>query len=89
MIVQAKSGTGKTGVFTVIALEHILTSKSNALQALVLAPTREVAMQIAAVIKSIGSAFAKCSCFIGGQSIKEEPKKLKSCQIAVGTPGNL
>jgi len=88
LIVQAKSGTGKTCVFTVISLEHILLSNSKALQALILAPTREVALQIVGVIKSIGSfCNVKISAFIGGKSIKEDKANLKTCQIAVGTPG--
>ncbi len=68
LIVQAKSGTGKTCVFSVIALEHVLSSESKALQVLMLAPTREVAMQIADVLKSIGShcsSQVKSSVFIG------------------------
>ena len=92
MIIQAKSGTGKTCVFGIISLEHLVSSKSNTLQVLILAPTREVAIQIADVIKSIGThcgSYAKTQTFIGGQSIKQDKAKLKSCQIAVGTPGKL
>ena len=50
LIVQAKSGTGKTCVFCVVALESICC-ESKALQALILAPTREVSVQIWEVIK--------------------------------------
>ncbi|CAF0848694.1 unnamed protein product [Brachionus calyciflorus] len=89
LIVQAKSGTGKTCVFSVISLEHILASKSKSLQVLILAPTREVAIQISDCIKSIGQSFAKCHCFIGGQSINQDKTKIKNCQIAVGTPGRI
>jgi superfamily II DNA/RNA helicase len=88
LIIQAKSGTGKTCVFAVIALEQILACKSKALQVLILAPTREVALQICSVIKSVsGHMNIKTQAFIGGQSVKEDKMKLKSCQIAVGTPG--
>lgn len=90
MIVQAKSGTGKTCVFSVISLEHVLASKSKTLQVLILAPTREVAIQISDSIKLISANFnslVKCNTFIGGQSLKQDKLKLKSCQIAVGTPG--
>ena len=90
MIVQAKSGTGKTCVFAVIALEHVLASNSKALQALILAPTREVAIQICNVIKSISLyCNVKTNAFIGGKSLKEDRANLKTCQIAVGTPGFL
>ena len=79
-------------VFTVISLEHLLGSTSKALQVLILAPTREVAIQICDVIKSISVNFSspvKCSAFIGGQSVKNDKTKLKTCQIAVGTPGRI
>ena len=45
MIAQAKSGTGKTCVFSVIALETISASVSD-VQAIIVAPTREIALQI-------------------------------------------
>lgn len=63
-------------------------SKSKALQVLVLAPTREVALQICSVIKSLSVHMnVKTHAFIGGQLVKEDKMKLRSCQIAVGTPG--
>jgi ATP-dependent RNA helicase DDX20 len=52
--VQAKSGTGKTCVFTVVALEMLLV-ESRSLQVLVLAPTREIAIQIKQVMEDVGS----------------------------------
>lgn len=89
LIVQAKSGTGKTCVFSILSLEQILSSKSKALQVLILAPTREVAIQISDSIKAIGHCFVKCQAFIGGQSINQDKIKLKNCQIAIGTPGRI
>ncbi|XP_048739061.2 probable ATP-dependent RNA helicase DDX20 [Ostrea edulis] len=90
LIVQAKSGTGKTCVFSVIALEGLQT-KSYALQVLVLAPTREIAIQIWDVISSIGQCIPalKCYTFIGGMPVTEDKQKLKKCHIAVGTPGRI
>ncbi|CAG2201465.1 DDX20 [Mytilus edulis] len=66
LIVQAKSGTGKTCVFSVIALEG-LQLDTSALQVLILAPTREIAIQIWDVVKSIGQALPqlRCHTFIG------------------------
>jgi ATP-dependent RNA helicase DDX20 len=52
--VQAKSGTGKTCVFTIVALEMLLV-ESRSLQVLVLAPTREIAIQIKQVMEDVGS----------------------------------
>lgn len=54
LIVRAKSGTGKTAVFGVIALEMI-DVQITSVQAVILAPTREIAIQIKEVIASIGS----------------------------------
>ncbi|RUS79846.1 hypothetical protein EGW08_012372, partial [Elysia chlorotica] len=90
LIVQAKSGTGKTCVFTVIALETVdVTSLS--LQVLVLAPTREIAQQIQSVICEIGKAMPglKCHTFIGGLPILQDKINCKNCHIAVGTPGRV
>lgn len=56
---------------------------------LVLAPTREIAIQIWEVIRSLGSAIPgmQCHTFIGGMPLHEDKKKLQLCHIAVGTPG--
>ncbi|GFV86578.1 probable ATP-dependent RNA helicase DDX20 [Trichonephila clavipes] len=89
LIVQAKSGTGKTLVFTIIALEMLLETKC--LQVLILAPTREIAVQICDVIKAVGSEFKKlkCNSFIGGLPVSQDQDVAKNCQIAVGTPGRI
>lgn len=55
MLLEAKSGTGKTAVFSVIALEKLDLKKG--LQIVILAPTREIAAQICDVIKQIGSGY--------------------------------
>ncbi|KAL4226434.1 DEAD (Asp-Glu-Ala-Asp) box polypeptide 20 [Mactra antiquata] len=90
LIVQAKSGTGKTCVFSVIALESIVTETAST-QVLVLAPTREIAVQIWDVICSIGSAIngLQCHTFIGGMPLHEDRMKLRKCHIAVGSPGRI
>lgn len=81
LIVQAKSGTGKTCVFAVIALRRM--SLDVALpQALVLAPTREVALQSADVVQRIACALPSasspsCLAFVGGLPIAEDQKRLR------------
>ncbi|GIX87446.1 probable ATP-dependent RNA helicase DDX20 [Caerostris extrusa] len=89
MIVQAKSGTGKTLVFSIIALEMLHENKLP--QVLILEPTREVAYQTCNVIKSVGYAFEglKCKCFIGGLNLAEDKLNIADCQIVVGTPGRI
>ncbi|RUS29581.1 LOW QUALITY PROTEIN: P-loop containing nucleoside triphosphate hydrolase protein [Jimgerdemannia flammicorona] len=90
IIAQAKSGTGKTVVFSVIALENINVADSAA-QALILAPTREIAVQIKEVMCQIGQNISSFSChaFIGGMPTFEDEENLRNCQIAVGTPGRV
>ncbi|CAH1783028.1 unnamed protein product [Owenia fusiformis] len=90
LIVQAKSGTGKTCVFSVVALEG-LQMDSNSVQVLVLAPTREIAVQIWEVMTSLGRHIEglKCHMFIGGLPVHEDKLKLKNCHIAIGSPGRI
>ncbi|KAG5899104.1 hypothetical protein JTB14_021607 [Gonioctena quinquepunctata] len=90
LIVKSKSGTGKTVVFSVIALENIDTSRSS-LQGLILAPTREIAVQIQDVIRQLGSHIEglKVESFIGGLPLNEDKEKCKICHIAVGSPGRI
>ncbi|KAL6264612.1 hypothetical protein P5V15_004714 [Pogonomyrmex californicus] len=90
LIIRAKSGTGKTVVFGVIALETIDVSQQLP-QVLIVAPTREIAIQITNVLKTIGSKIEglKTEHFVGGISLEEDKKKLSKCHIAVGAPGRL
>ncbi|XP_046841380.1 probable ATP-dependent RNA helicase DDX20 [Xenia sp. Carnegie-2017] len=90
LIAQAKSGTGKTCVFSVIALESIILTMMS-IQVLVLVPTREIAVQIKDVTNSIGQHMQglHVNVFIGGLSIEDDKNKLKLCQIAIGTPGRV
>ncbi|NXG23958.1 DDX20 helicase, partial [Grallaria varia] len=90
LIVQAKSGTGKTCVFATIALDAVLL-ESPATQILVLAPTREIAVQIHAVITTIGIKMEglECHVFIGGTPLSQDKSRLKRCHIAVGSPGRI
>lgn len=90
LIVQAKSGTGKTCVFSTVALDSLIL-ENTATQILVLAPTREIAVQIHSVIISIGSRIEglECHVFIGGTPLPQDKARLKKCHIAVGSPGRI
>ncbi|NXB82133.1 DDX20 helicase, partial [Donacobius atricapilla] len=90
LIVQAKSGTGKTCVFATIALDAVLL-ESPATQILILAPTREIAVQIHAVITTIGVKMEglECHVFIGGTPLSQDRGRLRRCHIAVGSPGRI
>lgn len=90
LICQAKSGTGKTCVFAVCALEAV-DVKSPVTQVLVLAPTREIAHQIFSVVSTLSVSMEKlhCSLFIGGIPVEKDIRNAQSCHIAVGTPGRI
>ncbi|KPI97333.1 putative ATP-dependent RNA helicase DDX20 [Papilio xuthus] len=90
LLLEAKSGTGKTAVFSVIALEKIDINKG--LQVVILAPTREIAMQIHDVIKQIGVRYeGLCvEVVMGGLPVLDDVEKFKKIvHIAVGSPGRL
>ena len=105
IIVQAKSGTGKTCVFTVILLQNIVVATNSHVQALVLAPSREIALQITDVIRDIGRYVTGLGVYtaIGGISMKQDRMQLQSgggggggaggsnvhTHIVVGTPGRV
>ncbi|CAG6021525.1 unnamed protein product [Menidia menidia] len=90
LIVQAKSGTGKTCVFCTIALDSLIL-ENRTTQVLVLAPTREIAVQIHSVVMAIGCAMEglECHVFIGGRPVSQDKVHLKNCHIAVGSPGRI
>ena len=90
LIAQAKSGTGKTCVFAVLALESLVMPSADGLpQVLILAPTRELATQIGRTITVIGEPMgARCTTLIGGISMREDRRSLLAgCDVAVATPG--
>merc|ERR1712166_1185780 len=89
-IAQAQSGTGKTGAFTIAMLQTIDTASSH-IQGLIIAPTRELSLQSAFVIKSIGEyQGVKIHACVGGTSVREDIKALKSgTHVVVGTPGRI
>ncbi|KAK2490563.1 hypothetical protein MC885_007020, partial [Smutsia gigantea] len=90
LIVQAKSGTGKTCVFSTIALDSLILENLST-QILILAPTREIAVQIHSVITAIGIKMEglECHVFIGGTPLSQDKTRLKKCHIAVGSPGRI
>lgn len=90
LIVQAKSGTGKTCVFSTIALDSLVLENFST-QILILAPTREIAVQIHSVITAIGIKMEglECHVFIGGTPLSQDKTRLRKCHIAVGSPGRI
>lgn len=89
-IAQAQSGTGKTATFTVGMLQALETG-SRKTQALVLSPTRELAVQINSVVTALGSYMKlHTHACTGGRQVGDDTKKLTSGQHVVsGTPGRV
>ncbi|MBW1650467.1 MAG: DEAD/DEAH box helicase [Deltaproteobacteria bacterium] len=90
IISQAQTGTGKTAAFGLPLLEMI-NPQSKAVQALILVPTRELAIQVSEEISSLkGETGIKIVPIYGGQSIIQQLRRLKkNVHIVVGTPGRI
>jgi len=90
IIAQAQSGTGKTATFT-IGILHALDFGLTECQALILAPTRELAQQIQKVVLALGDYLnVRCHACIGGTRVRDDISKLQSgVHIVVGTPGRV
>lgn len=90
VIAQAQSGTGKTATFAVAILQQIDTSLKEC-QALVLAPTRELALQIQKVIVALGDYLqVQVHACIGGTNVRDDQRRLDvGTHVIVGTPGRV
>lgn len=90
VIAQAQSGTGKTATFSISVLQSIDVSKREC-QALVLAPTRELANQSHKVMMALGDYMgAEIMACIGGRSVQDDMRRLEQgVHVIVGTPGRV
>lgn len=90
VIAQAQSGTGKTATFSIGMLQNIDETQDE-IQALILAHTRELALQILNVIKNISSYMnLRYNLCVGGTLIRDNiDELLKNPQIIIGTPGRV
>ena len=90
VIQQAQSGTGKTATFCAGVLQQLDYEKEEC-QALVLAPTRELAQQIEKVMRALGDYLnVKCHACVGGTSVREDQRILQGgVHVVVGTPGRV
>ncbi|MEN6411170.1 MAG: DEAD/DEAH box helicase [Veillonellales bacterium] len=89
VIGQAQTGTGKTAAFGIPMMERVTDSRN--IQALVLTPTRELAIQVSEELAKIGKyRRIKALPIYGGQAIDRQIRALKyGVQVAIGTPGRL
>ncbi|XP_024947422.1 uncharacterized protein LOC107274407 isoform X2 [Cephus cinctus] len=69
----------------------MLDIQISSVQVVILAPTREIAVQISQVLVSIGTEIKglRVESFVGGMAIEGDKKRLNGCQIAVGAPGRI
>ncbi len=90
VIVKSQTGSGKTAAFAIPMIE-ILDWNENKPQALVLAPTRELAIQVKDDIFNIGRfKRVKVACVYGKSPIRSQIKELKQkTHVVVGTPGRI
>jgi len=92
VIAQAQSGTGKTGTFTISALQLIDITKET-LQAIIIAPTQELARQIHSVVDRIGAFMPglRNQLLVGGTSVQNDINKIREAvpHIVVGCSGRI
>ncbi|GAA5825177.1 hypothetical protein JCM11251_006130 [Rhodosporidiobolus azoricus] len=89
----ARTGSGKTLAFLIPVLENLLRKRWGAqdgLGALIISPTRELAVQIFEVLRKIGHQHQfSAGLIIGGKNLKDEQDRLSRMNILVATPGRL
>ncbi len=90
IIAQAQTGTGKTAAFG-LPLIQMIDANANTVQALILVPTRELAIQVSEEINSLrGNKNLRIVPIYGGQAIDQQLRRLKrGVHIVVGTPGRV
>lgn len=88
LVLLSPTGSGKTLAFLLPMLQHIDATKMG-VQALIIVPSRELALQIETVVKTMGTGFKVNSCY-GGHSAKvEENNFSQPPAILIGTPGRI
>lgn len=88
LLMLSQTGSGKTFAF-LLPLVLQLQQESNAIQAVILAPSRELALQIESVFRSMKTGFKVLTCY-GGHSISVEKKSLvEAPAVLIGTPGRI
>mmetsp|Transcript_13752 Transcript_13752/g.27425 ORF Transcript_13752/g.27425 Transcript_13752/m.27425 type:complete len:404 (+) Transcript_13752:243-1454(+) len=90
ILARAKNGTGKTAAFCIPVLEKVDTSK-NVIQALILVPTRELALQTSQVCKELGKHMGvQVMVSTGGTSLRDDIVRLgATVHVVVATPGRV
>ena len=88
MVLLSPTGSGKTLAF-LLPLLTTLTDEDKKIQAVIIAPSRELALQIETVFRSLGAGY-KVNCCYGGHPIRTEKKSLEHPPtVLIGTPGRI
>lgn len=89
VVVLSPTGSGKTYAY-LLPLQQLLDSRSDEVQAIVIVPGRELALQSATVLKNLGTGLRTYACY-GGRPTMDEHRELRQVkpQIVFGTPGRL
>lgn len=86
----AETGTGKTAAFLLPTIQKLFKQNGPGPQVLVIAPTRELALQIEVAYKQLSSKRFRCVCLIGGASINRQIDSLRrGVNVVIATPGRL
>ncbi|CAF0855224.1 unnamed protein product [Rotaria sordida] len=90
VLARAKNGTGKTGAYTIPIVERIDPNK-NVIQAVILVPTRELALQTSAICMELSKHIQlRVMVTTGGASVREDIARLQDIvHIVIATPGRL
>lgn len=91
LVAQAQSGTGKTAMIALVSLQ-MSQPAVRSVQVLVLSPTRELAVQTASIVQSLGEyTSVSCHSCVGGKSVGADIRRLESGTVHVvsGTPGRV
>lgn len=89
IIAQSQSGTGKTGAFVISVLNTIDETKHYP-QGIIVTNTRELADQVVNVVKQLGKYMnISTTLCIGGNSVRDNTRTLRTSHIVVGTPGRI
>lgn len=91
LVVQARTGTGKTAAFGLPLVDRLVRPAVKAVQALVLCPTRELALQVSREVEQIGQfRDTKVVAIYGGASMSKQVDAIRAgAQIVAGTPGRV
>ena len=91
LVVQAQTGTGKTASFAMPLVDSLVKRSVNAVQALILCPTRELALQVNREVEALGKhRNIRCTAVYGGAPMPRQVEAIKDgAQVVVGTPGRV